>query len=366
MHLLMPGPASTVCFRGDRLEESTRKESMKALVMQQPGSVTVETVPDPDPRPGDALLRVRRVGLCGSDLNSYRGRNPLVSYPRIPGHEIAATIASLSGQQSHFTVGMDVTLSPYTSCGVCAACRNGRSNACQNNQTLGVQRDGALAEWIAVPVEKLYTAELSLTELCLVEPLTVGCHAVARAEVTDSDTVLVFGCGGVGLGAVAASAFRGAVTIGVDIDDAKLAVAREAGAEHTIHSQRQPTAAIVADLTDGHGPDVVIEAVGTPDTFRAAVEIVAYTGRVIYIGYAKEPVTYETRLFVQKELDIRGARNALPEDFRQVITMLEQHRFPVQSAISTVASIEDAPEILSAWSTDPSRFTKIMISLDQA
>jgi threonine dehydrogenase-like Zn-dependent dehydrogenase len=338
---------------------------MKALVMHQPGSVSVETVPEPKPVPGEALLQVRRVGLCGSDLNSYRGRNPLVSYPRIPGHEIAATIAGLAGEHSHFAVGMDVTLSPYTSCGVCAACMNGRSNACQNNQTLGVQRDGALAEWIAVPVEKLYTAELGLTELCLVEPLTVGCHAVARAEVTDSDTVVVFGCGGVGLGAVAASAFRGAVTIGIDVDDSKLAVAREAGAAHTIHSQRQPLAAIIADLTDGSGPDVVIEAVGTPDTFRAAVEVVAYTGRVIYIGYAKEPVTYETRLFVQKELDIRGSRNALPEDFRQVIKMLEQHRFPVKSAISTLGSIDEAPQLFSAWSADPGRFTKIMISLDQ-
>jgi threonine dehydrogenase-like Zn-dependent dehydrogenase len=259
---------------------------------------------------------------------------------------------------------MDVTLSPYSQCGDCAACRNGRSNACQRNQTLGVQRDGALAEYIAVPVERLYRANLDLQALCLVEPLTVGAHAIARANVTTRDAVAVIGCGGVGLGAVAASAFRGAVTVAIDVDDTKLALAREAGASHTIHSQREALAPALAAMTRDAGPDVVIEAVGTPDTFRAAVELVSFTGRVTYIGYAKEPVCYETRLFVQKELDIRGARNAMHEDFLQVIDMLEHHRFPVEAAIDKVVPFEDAPQIFQAWSEHPSQFKKLMVTLD--
>jgi threonine dehydrogenase-like Zn-dependent dehydrogenase len=186
-------------------------------------------VPEPERNPGEAMLRVRRVGLCGSDLNSYRGRNPLVSFPRIPGHEISATIVDLDKEHpADLAVGLDVTLSPYTCCGHCPSCRNGRSNACRENQTLGVQRDGALAEYLSVPVDKLLVANLDLEELCLVEPLTVGCHAVARAQVTEKDVVAIFGCGGVGLGAVAASAFRGAKTIAIDIDDSKLAIARQA------------------------------------------------------------------------------------------------------------------------------------------
>jgi threonine dehydrogenase-like Zn-dependent dehydrogenase len=337
---------------------------MKAVAMQGPGEVRMETVAEPARRPGEALLRVRRIGLCGSDLNSYRGRNPLVTYPRIPGHEVAATIVELDGGHPHLAVGMDVTLSPYTSCGQCAACRNGRSNACRNNQTLGVQRDGALAEYIAVPAEKLYPAPLGLEELCLVEPLTVGAHAVARAKVSATDTVAIFGCGGVGLGAVAAAAFRGAVTVAMDIDEEKLAIAREAGAAHVVHTGRQDPAEFLHELTGGDGPDVAIEAVGRAETFRAAVDLVSFTGRVVYIGYAKEPVTYETRLFVQKELDILGARNAQPEDFRQVIRMLEEHRFPVQKAVSIVAPMEETPELLRAWDADPARFTKIMIRLD--
>jgi threonine dehydrogenase-like Zn-dependent dehydrogenase len=329
--------------------------------MHGPGDVRVETVPDPTPQPGEALLRVRRVGLCGTDLSSWRGRNPLVSYPRIPGHEIAATIVDPGN--APFAARTHVTLSPYASCGQCSACRNGRPNACRDNRTLGVQRDGALAEFLAVPTEKLLTGNLNIEELCLVEPLTVGAHAVARAQITSHDIVAIFGCGGVGLGAVAASAFRGATTIAIDIDDAKLAIAREAGATHVLNSARDNLREALAGWTSGHGPDVAIEAVGSLDTFRTAVELVSFTGRVVYIGYSKEPVTYETRFFVQKELTILGARNALPADFEQVIRMLEQHRFPVARAITTVP-IDQTPDILRAWNDDPARFTRIMITLD--
>lgn len=339
---------------------------MKALRLKAPGTAVIEEAPEPEPKSGEALLRVRRVGLCGSDLNSFRGRNPMVSFPRIPGHEIAATIVEIKGDAPSLSPGLDVTVLPYTSCGQCAACRRGGNNACQFNQTMGVQRDGALTEYIAVPVEKLYPARLSLKELCLVEPLTVGFHAVARARVAEKDAVAILGCGGVGLGAVAAAAFRGAKTIAVDIDDAKLETAKRAGALHMVHSQRQDLTAALAELTGGTGPDVVIEAIGLPQTFRAAVELVAFTGRVVYIGYAKEPVHYETKLFVQKELDIMGTRNAQPEDFRSVIAMLEKGRFPVESAVSAMIPLEEAPRIFETWSAAPNRFTKIMITMDEA
>lgn len=300
------------------------------------------------------------VGLCGSDLNSFRGLNPLVSFPRIPGHEVCATVVEGSGA---LAAGTDVALSPYSSCGKCASCRRGRPNACQFNQTLGVQRDGALAEFISMPPEKLYPAKLTSKELCLVEPLTVGFHAVARGRVTADDAVAIFGCGGVGLGAIAASCSRGARTICIDVDDDKLELAKRAGASHIINSQREPVHGHLLEFTEGRGPDVVIEAVGSPATFRAAVEEVAFTGRVVYIGYAKEPVSYETRLFVQKELDIIGSRNALPEDFRTVIKLLEARKFPVNEAVSLIAPLDDAAAVLRSWAENPSRFKKIMISL---
>ncbi len=335
---------------------------MKAVVLEGPGKASMIDVKPAVASADEVLLRVRMVGLCGSDLNSYRGRNPLVSFPRIPGHEVAATVVD-GGSHSEWQAGTHVTLSPYTNCGSCASCLRGRPNACQRNQTLGVQRDGALTELIAVPSARLYRADLTLKELCLVEPLTVGFHAAARGRVAAGDIVAVIGCGGVGLGAVAGAAFRGATVIGLDLEDSKLATARKAGATHVINTSTGDLHAQLTELTNGRGPDVVIEAIGLPQTFRAAVEEVAFTGRVVYIGYAKEQVAYETRLFVQKELDILGSRNALPEDFRDVIRMLESHRFPVEDAVTHLVPMEETPAILEAWSHEPARFTKVMIEV---
>ena len=337
---------------------------MKAVVLEAPGQAQLTSIPEPRiANEDEILLQVRKIGLCGTDLNSYRGRNALVSFPRVPGHEIAATVAELNPKYPEWQTGTPVTLSPYKNCGQCAACRRNRPNACKFNQTLGVQRDGALTEFISAPANKLFRANLSLKELCLVEPLTVGFHSTARGRVTASDTVAVFGCGGVGLGAVAAAAFKGATVVGVDLDDTKLATARKAGAAHTINSASEDLHEALEQMTGGSGPDVIIEAIGSRQTFRAAVDEVAQTGRVVYLGFAKEEVAYDTRLFVLKELDILGSRNALPEDFIAVIRMLEARRFPVDDAVTHMVPMEEAPRILEAWNHEPTRFGKIMVDV---
>lgn len=335
---------------------------MKAIVLEAPGKAGVRDVAEPRRGDGEVLLQVRKIGLCGSDLNSYRGKNALVSYPRIPGHEVGATIVD-AGSNRDWPEGTNVTLSPYRGCGHCAACERGRPNACKDNETLGVQRDGALTKLIAAPVEKLFRANLSLKELCLVEPLTVGFHAVRRGRVSAEDTVAVFGCGGVGLGAIAGAAFKGARVIGIDVDDAKLETAKSAGAAEAVNSKASDLHERMAELTKGRGPDVVIEAIGLPATYRAAVDEVAYAGRVVYIGWAKEQVAYETRPFVHKELDIMGSRNAMPEDFREVIRMLEAKRFPVEATVTHTVALEETPAILQAWDREPERFTKIMVDV---
>lgn len=334
---------------------------MKALSLRAPGELSLIDIPEPA---GDGvLLQVDLVGLCGTDLNSYKGLNPLISYPRIPGHEIAATV--LEGSE-RYVAGTKVTVSPYTHCGRCPSCGRGRFNACQFNQTYGVQRDGALVERLRVPESRLYASELLTSrKLSLVEPLTVGFHAVARARVVASDTVAVYGCGGVGLGAISGAAFRKATVIAIDQDDTKLETARAAGAAQTINTRAENVDELLHSLTNGQGPDVVIEAIGLPQTFRAAIEQVAFTGRVVYIGYAKQAVEYETKLFVQKELDILGSRNALPEDFEQVIAMLENGQFPLDRVVSRIVAIEDAHDAVREWSSNPAAFTKILVRLSE-
>lgn len=339
---------------------------MKALVITEAGRTAVADKPLPRPARGEVLLQVKRIGYCGSDLNTFRGYNPLVTYPRVPGHEIAAVITEVTdGVPAEFAPGLVTTVVPYTTCGTCPSCRRGRVNACRSNQTLGVQRDGALTEFIAVPWQKLVRSDkLSLVEHALVEPLSVGFHAVGRGQVAEQDTVLVFGCGMIGLGAISGAALlRGARVIAVDVDDAKLALARKAGAAEAINSRTENLHERLQELTQGDGPDVVIEAVGLPATFRAAVDEVAFAGRVVYIGYAKEAVSYETKYFVMKELDIRGSRNATAEDFANVVRVLESGRYPVAETVTRTVPFAQAGEALAAWSADPARVTKIHVEL---
>ena len=338
---------------------------MKAVLIHQPGEISVVEIPKPSPAADEVLLQIGRVGYCGSDLSTFRGVNPLVSYPRIPGHELAGTIVATGADvPAEWSIGMQALVMPYTNCGKCSACRQGRINSCRYNETLGVQRDGGLCEFLAVPWRKLLRADgLSLAEMALVEPLTVGFHAVARGRVTSDDTVMVFGCGAIGLGAIAGAAERKARVIAVDLDDAKLALARKAGASETINTGSESLHERLMELTHGDGPEVIIEAVGLPATFRAAVDEACFAGRVVYIGYAKAPVEYETKAFVQKELDIHGSRNATREDFQNVIAMLQGGRFPVEESITRIVSIEDAPAAMQQWHENPAAITKIQVAL---
>jgi len=335
---------------------------MKALRLEQPGQVALVEVPEPQMGPEDVLVELRYVGLCGSDLNAYRGLSPMVTYPRIPGHEVGGVIVAKGpGVPDRVAIGSQVTASPYTNCGLCPACRVGRVNTCQFNQTMGVQRDGALTERIAVHYAKVYASSaLSLQELALVEPLSVGYHAANRGRVCETDTVLVLGCGVIGLGVVTAAARKAARVLALDIDEGKLAQAAKLGAQETIDSATEDVPARVSALTRGEGVSVAIEAVGLPATYRLAVEVVAFAGRVVCIGYAKDEVAFATRLFVSKELEIFGSRNAL-HVFPSVIKMLEQRERPFANLISAVVPFDQAPGVFAEWDASPLRFTKILV-----
>lgn len=312
---------------------------------------------------GEVLLKLQYVGFCGSDLNTWLGRNTMAKANVIPGHEIGATIEALGdGCPAALAVGQTVTVNPYTNCGTCPSCRNLRANACQHNETLGVQRDGAMREYIALPWQKVIPVDgLAPRDAALIEPMSVGFHAVARAQVTDNDVVLVFGCGMVGLGAVVRAARRGATVVAVDLSPEKLALAAALGAKYGIDSARENVVDRIREITDGAGADVVIEAVGSPATYVSAIDAVSFTGRVVCIGYAKSEIAFQTKYFVQKELDIRGSRNATPDDFRAVIRYLRSARAPLDRLVSGVVTPDEAPAAMEKWAAAPGQVFRILV-----
>lgn len=336
---------------------------MKAIQIPAPADLRVVDIEKPEVKSGEVLLKIKYVGFCGSDLNTFLGRNPMVKLPVIPGHEVGATIEAVGTDvPAGFMADMPVTVNPYTNCGTCAACRNGRVNACEHNETFGVQRNGAMGEYLSLPWQKVIPADgISPRDCALIEPMSVGFHAVSRGQITDIDTVLVIGCGMIGIGAIVRAALRGATVIAVDLDDEKLALAKRIGADYTINSKTENLHERLQVITNGLGADVVIEAVGSPATYIMAVNEVAFTGRVVCIGYAKSEVTFQTKYFVQKELDIRGSRNALPEDFRAVVRYLQQGDCPLEEFISNIVHPEEVLNAMQQWSAAPGKVFRILV-----
>ncbi len=337
---------------------------MKAFAIKEAGVVIPVEAAEPKMGPADVMIDVCFVGLCGSDLNSFRGLMPLVTFPRIPGHEISGKVlAKGTAVPDSIKIGNLVTVSPYTSCGVCPACKAGRENTCENNKTFGVQRDGAITERIVVPFEKVFVSKvLTLQELALVEPLSVGYHATNRGRVNEQDTVLVFGCGAIGMGAVCAAVRKGASVIAVDLDDAKLERAKTFGATYVISSLKVDVKERVAEITNGEGASVAIEAVGNGETFRQAIASVCFSGRVVMIGYAKGETSLDTQIIIKKELDVLGSRNAL-RVFPAVIKMLERREKPYVNMITKIFPFNETPNALKDWSMNPSLVSKFLIDI---
>jgi len=337
---------------------------MKAFAIKEAGVVASVETDEPKMGSDVVMIDVCFVGLCGSDLNSYRGLMPLVTFPRIPGHEISGIVLA-KGENVPDTIKMGdrATVSPYTHCGVCPACKAGRENTCENNKTFGVQRDGAITERIVVPFEKVFVSKiLTLHELALVEPLSVGYHAANRCRVSEQDSVLVFGCGAIGMGAVCASVRKGATVIAVDVDDTKLESARTFGAAFTINARKEDLKARIAEITNNEGVSVAIEAVGNGETFKQAIESVCFSGRVVMIGYAKGETSLDTQLIIKKELDVLGSRNAL-RVFPAVIKMLERREKPFANMITRIYPFGETPDALKDWDTNPGIVSKFLIDI---
>lgn len=334
---------------------------MESILINEPGNASLVSVEDKELEKGEVKIKLHYVGICGSDLSTYMGKNPMVKYPRIPGHEISGVIVETGEGISDEYIGRQVTCIPYTNCGTCYACRTGRENACKYNETLGVQRDGAMTEFHNIPIKKILLADgLSKKKLALVEPLSVGFHAVARGEVTENDVVMVLGCGMIGAGAIIRSALRGATVIAVDIDDNKLEIAKSIGATYSVNAMDSDFEDQILKLTNNYGPSVTVEAAGNIKTYQTAIAKVAFTGRVVFIGYAGQEIAFPTHLFVQKELDMRGSRNATRSDFEAVINYLRKND-DSEKLITEVIKPSQFPEKMKFWSENGGAIMKMLV-----
>lgn len=338
---------------------------MKAVIFDAPGKVRITNASTPEMKPGEVLLKINMVGLCGTDLNIYKGNMPLVSFPRIPGHEISAEIIDKGNEVPYsIKIGNAVTVNPYTSCGKCTACRAGRFNTCMYNQTMGVQRDGAMSQYFSIPYLKVFQNNiLSRKELALVEPLSVGYHATNRGKVSENETVLVLGSGMIGIGVALAALQKKATVIVLDIDEKKLSLMKSLGVHHTVNSKREEALKTILDITNGEGPDVCIEAVGAAPTYRLALEASSFGGRIVCIGYAHSDISLNTSLIVKKELDVMGSRNALDE-FSDVISMLEEKKFKTDRLITSVCKMDDLHDAFEYWKDNPGEVIKILAEIE--
>lgn len=337
---------------------------MKAIVIPNPDEIEIREVPMPVVRDGEALLKVRYVGICGADLASYTGNQPFTTYPRIPGHEFSAEIVEIPKNDKGLKAGDIVTCNPYFNCGECYSCKRGYVNCCTDNQTMGVQRDGAFCEYIAMPVERIFKGRgLSAQELALIEPFSISQHAVSRAEIKPTDKVLVVGAGPIGLFALLAAKQKCGKIAVADILDNRLSLATEYGADAVVNTKTQSLEEFTKEFTDGNGFDVCIEACGAPETFLACIDSAAFAANVILIGNGKRETTFNHSILLKKELNIHGSRNALKDDFINNIDLVAEGKADVMKMVSGVYSMENAIDAFEALRNNSGDLAKLLIKI---
>lgn len=336
---------------------------MKAMFINAPGEVEIKEIEMPVRKQGEALLKILYGGICGSDLGSYRGTFAYFSYPRTPGHEFSAEIVEIEENDKGLEVGMVVTCNPYFNCKTCYSCNHGTVNACMDNQTMGVQREGAFAEYITMPVERIFDGKgLDPKVLAVIEPFCISYHGVKRAEVKAGDKVLIVGAGTIGVLAAVAAKAKGASVYIADVAEGKLAYAKEFGVNGVIlNNTDEALKDAVKEYTDGDGFDVTIEAVGLPSTFQDCIDAAAFGGRVSVIGVGKQNLDFNFTAIQKKELNIFGSRNALSYDFIELIDLIKDGGVSLEKIITNTYKFENAKQAFEEFHKNLGNMLKVVI-----
>ena len=335
---------------------------MKAIVIEKPFEISVREIPMPEAKEGEALLQVLYCGICGADTASFTGNQPFTTYPRIPGHEFSARIVSVPANDKGLKAGDIVTCNPYFNCGSCYACRKGLVNACTDNRTMGVQRDGAFCEYITMPVERVIPGQgLSARQLALIEPFSISQHALSRARVNPGDRLLITGAGPIGLFALLAAKAKGAAVTVSDVLDGRLEKAKIFGADHVLNASAPDFAERVQEITGGTGFDVCVEACGRPETFLDCIEYACHGANIILIGNGKKETTFVHSILLKKELNVFGSRNAYTRDFESLIQLAAEGKVNPEGMVSAEYRFTDAAAAFEALTHNDGSLEKVLL-----
>ncbi len=338
---------------------------MRALRLDAPGEIRMVSLADPPvPGPEEALIRIRQVGICGTDYHAFHGNQPFFTYPRILGHELGVEIAAIGTDVHHLAQSDHCAVRPYLSCGRCPACLRGKPNCCVYLQVFGVHVDGGLREFAVLPAAYLHSGRmLTFDQLALVEPLAIGAHAVAGARITKEERVLVVGVGPIGLAVTQFALLMGARVIATDISQERLAFCQNLWPEVMCIDGGEPVVGSLERLLGDDFPTAIFDATGNTQSMQAAFSYVGYGGRVIFVGLSQGNITFSDPLFHSREVTLFASRNALAADFDSIIAALQADELNLTPWITHRATLETAADAFPQWSGTNSAMIKGLISV---
>jgi 2-desacetyl-2-hydroxyethyl bacteriochlorophyllide A dehydrogenase len=338
---------------------------MKILTCTTPGTFEYSTGERPALTKGNAIIKIKRIGICGTDLHAFEGTQPFFNYPRVLGHELAGELVAFDDAPG-FEIGEAVSFMPYFNCGKCIACRRGKPNCCAQIQVCGVHVHGGMAEYLSVPSYSLLHGEgLSYDELALVEPLAIGAHGVRRAAVEPGEFVLVIGAGPIGLGTMEFARISGGRVIALDINDQRLDFCKnKLKVTHTVNALAPDVQEQLAEITHGDMPTVIIDATGSLKAINNAFRYMAHGARYVLIGLQKGEVSFSHPEFHKREATLMSSRNATKADFEHVITSLKQGQIDPTTYITHRVAFENVKDEFQNWLNPANGVIKAMVSID--
>lgn len=348
-------------------ERSQKRGHMKAIRLETPGNFQQIDIDEPkSPGMGEALVRVHRVGICGTDISGYLGKMPFYSYPRIPGHELGVEVLAIGPDVKNLNAGDRCSVEPYINCQDCSACRAGRGNCCKNLKVLGVHIDGGMRSRFIVPARKLHpSSKLTLEQLALVETLAIGCHAVNRGAPQKGEHVLVIGAGPIGLSVIEFVKLSGADLTVMDLSAGRLEFSKKVmGVNHVVQAGDGNEVKKLEDLGSGNLPTLVIDATGSPKSMSNAFNYVGHTGRLVFVGIVTTDISFADPVFHAREMTLYATRNALPEDFKRIIKLIEEGKIDTRPWITHRTTFNKLADQFPSFIKPETGVIKAMVDVD--